>query len=601
MKFLRRAIAILLRRERVRGLLLLVLVIAKGLADTVGVASIIPFLSVLGNPDLVKTNHIAATIYEKLGFVSIDDFVVALGLGFVALMLLSAVLRSVAVYAINRYLGWREHGLSTRLLENYLSQPYEFFLDRHSGDMSANILSETNRVVNFVYRPAIDLINHGLTFLFVTGFLIFADPFVTGSATVFFAGSYGLIYFSVRPVLRRTGDELVRSNRARFRLTSEVLTGVKQIKLIGREKSYIDRFSVPSQFIAKAKATVATLQQVPRFALEVLAFGGMILLTLVLLKRSGGVEADAFSQVIPVLGLFTVAGYRLMPAFQGIFASFTKLRLGEAPLDKVYADLMQLPALERLAQTPPEPMGILDRICIREISYTYPNANEVGLENISFEIQNGTTVGIVGSTGSGKTTLTDVILGLLRPQQGDLTVDGKPLNTDNIRSWQATTGYVPQDIFLVDASVAQNIALGLHSADIDKEKLDRATKLARIQDFIKRELPDGYETLIGERGVRLSGGQRQRIGIARALYHDPDCIVFDEATSALDNLTERELMDEINSLSGQKTVLVIAHRLSTVRECDKIIVLDMGRVVGEGTYDELKKSSIIFQKFDQIA
>ena len=311
-------------------------------------------------------------------------------------------------------------------------------------------------------------------------------------------------------------------------------------------------------------------------------------------------SGEALGGILPILGLFAFAGQRLMPELQKLYQSLARIQAGGAAVNVVHDDLVNQLNEGRLPRSIPTRLGLNDRIILENVSYNYPGAKFAGLNEISLDIKAGERVGIVGSTGAGKTTLADTILGLLPPSEGRIIVDGAPITDETQRAWQQSVGYVPQDIFLTDANIYENIALGVPMLEIDKPRVRRAAEIARIDDFIRNDLPDDYETAIGERGVRLSGGQRQRIGIARALYHEADLIVFDEATSALDNLTELEVMSAIDALPGDKTVLIIAHRLSTVKRCDQIIVMDKGRVVACDTWEKLMTNNSEFQKIANV-
>jgi ABC-type multidrug transport system fused ATPase/permease subunit len=379
----------------------------------------------------------------------------------------------------------------------------------------------------------------------------------------------------------------------------EALRGVKQLQLLGRERSYLEQFSKPSLEYARATTGTATLRLLPRFALEALAFSGIVLLTLVLVARSGGASAASFGEVLPVLGLFAIAGYRLMPAFQNIYSAVAGLRIGAPAVDVVREGLQLAESAPKLPARQPTPLGLREEIEVRGVTFTYPGIDAPNLVNASFTVRRGTRLGIVGPTGSGKSTLTDLLLGMLEPDAGQILVDGVPLTRDNVRAWRATVGYVPQQVFITAGDITANIAMGVPAEEVSQERLLAAARLAQIQSFILDELPKGFQTYVGEGGVKLSGGQRQRLGIARALYTEPDVIVFDEATSALDNLTERQLMAEIDALSGAKTIIMVAHRLSTVRDCDTIVVLDKGRIVGVGTYDELDTHNMQFRRISQ--
>ncbi len=582
-------------REKKTGLWVLGLIILKGIGDVISVATVMPFLSLLGTPELVNTNPVASYFYTMLGFESISGFIFAVGIAIVLVLVAISALRSVTAYALNRWIFMREYSLSRRILFNYMSQPYEFFLNRHTDELKTYILNESRRVVAEAYKPAAEIINALMTFIMIVIFLIWAEPVTTVVSVLAFGLCYGALYFSLRGMLRRMGTEVLITNKARFRVTGEVLGGIKQIKLLGREQNYISAFSVPAKRQAKVRAINATLRQIPKFGLEAIAFGGIIILTLVLVNRNGGVESGAITSILPTLGLYAFAGYRLLPTMQIMYASFATLKYGAAAVDAIYDDLNKTEATKALLKSMPSPLKHSESVAFKDINYHYPGTSEGGLQDINFEIKRGMTVGVVGTTGAGKTTLVDVFLGLLPASSGHIVVDGKPLSEAQMPQWQASIGYVPQDIFLFDASISENIALGIPKEDIDDEAIRKAAVSAQIYDFIKTEMPEGFDTHVGERGVRISGGQRQRIGIARALYHNPQIIVFDEATSALDNTTERELMKEINTLSEDKTIIMIAHRLSTVEECDLILVLDKGQLVGTASYEELLKDNTYFQ------
>jgi ABC-type multidrug transport system fused ATPase/permease subunit len=380
----------------------------------------------------------------------------------------------------------------------------------------------------------------------------------------------------------------VRANKDRFQKANEALGGVKEIKLLGREKVFLDDYAKVSRFFAIRMALGEALSNSPRYILDMFAFGAILGIMMWLFVQ------DA-SQVIPVVGIYAFAGYRLMPALQNIYRAITKARFHTAVLETVKRDLENAPAdfpehVKRLT--------LKDKLELRGISFKYPTASSSLLNGLSLDIKANTSVAFVGSTGSGKTTLVDIILGLLDPDKGTLEVDGMLLSEDKLRNWQANLGYVPQTIFLSDGTIAQNIAFGIPEDEIDREAVRKAAHIANLHEFVM-SLPDGYNTIVGERGVRLSGGQRQRIGIARALYHDPGVLILDEATSALDNVTEEAVFQAIKNVTGKKTVIMIAHRISTVRECDQIFVLEKGRIVSRGSYQELLSSSARFREFAQ--
>ncbi|WP_018882234.1 MULTISPECIES: ABC transporter ATP-binding protein [unclassified Thioalkalivibrio] len=572
----RKALALLTPKEKRRGGLVLGMVIVMAVLETAGVASVMPFLSVLGNPEVVQTNPVLNTVYEGLGFTSVDAFILALGAAAFGLILFSAFFRSLTHYAMNRFVEMRRHSIGKRLLETYLRQPYAFFLDRHSGDMAKNILSEVDLLVTQVYRPGVQMVAYSVVVLAMVILLIVVDPWLALGVALVIGGMYALIFGTVHGLLGRVGSDRARANQERFTAASEALGGIKDIKLLGREHAYLSRFDGPSKRQARHQATNQTLGEVPKFIIEAVGFGGVIALTLVLLATQGGTDSNALGEILPILGLYAFGAYRLLPAAQHIYKGLAKLRFGAAAVDGVYNDLHQRAALAELYTRAPQPLNPKQTITLKNIHYTYPNAERPALQGINLEIPVGSSVGIIGASGAGKTTLVDLLLGLLRPTEGDIFVDGQPITDANLRAWQQALGYVPQDIFLTDSTVAENIALGVPTDEIDHQQVERCARMAQAHDFIVSEMPQGYSTVVGERGVRLSGGQRQRLGIARALYHDPPVLVLDEATSALDNVTENEVMQGIHLLALKKTVVIIAHRLTTLDKCSRILTLKSG-------------------------
>lgn len=594
----RKAWELLDARERRNALIVLVIMIVSAFAAAGMVGSIFPFLSVLSDPDLIQRNGFLAAAYAWGGFTSDFDFVVVLGICSIGVIVVSSAMLLVNTWAVTRFTQMRMHTISHRLLAHYLAQPYEFFLSRHSGDMSTNILSEAERVVSDFVYPAMMLISSLLTVFSVVAILMVANPLVAALALGIFGTIYLTAVLFTRRLINRLGQERATANAERFRIAGEALGGVKDIKLLGREAAYIDRYGGPSIITARTQARVALFAQGPRFVIQMVGFGGMIVLALVLLDPGQFGKRDALAGLLPLLGLLAFAGQRLLPELQVAYHALTTLNAGSASLERVHADLTSTPG-QRVDRAAPPPMRLTRDLVLDEVTYAYPGATLPGLDGLSATILAGERIGIIGTSGAGKTTLADVVLGLLVPQSGLLMVDGAALGPHNLRGWQRAIGYVPQDIFLTDASLAENIALGLRPEEIDLERVERAARSAMLHEFVMRELPDHYATRIGERGVRLSGGQRQRIGIARALYHDADLILFDEATSALDNLTEADVMAAIEQLPGDKTVLIIAHRLSTVKRCDRIIMLDKGHIAATGSWDQLQTENALFRKLGQ--
>ncbi|MDO8837356.1 MAG: ABC transporter ATP-binding protein [Parvibaculum sp.] len=592
--------ALLDARERRNAWIVLGIMLVAAISSAVMVGSIMPFLVVLADPARIEATPALAWAYAYFGFTSVHHFLVGLGAASFGVIVLASLVQIAKTWTVARYTNMRSHAISHRLLASYLAQPYPFFLNRHSGDMGSRVLVEAAQVVTRFLRPVADLVATSLTTVAIVALLLWVDPVVAVVAFAVLGGFYALVYLASRRVLNRLGHVRVNANRQRYRFANEALTGIKDIKLVGREKAYLGRFAVPSTEMAHNEIKIEVLSQVPQFVLQAVGLGGVILLCTILIDPTRIESGGALGGLLPILGVFAFAGQRLLPELSKLYSALTQMQAGAAAVNVVYEDLVLKGRPDQLPGEPSAGLGLSKTLSLEGIFYSYPNAAHVGLRNISLSIRAGEKIGIVGSTGAGKTTLADLILGLLEPDQGRMVVDQTVIDASNQRAWMQSVGYVPQDIFLTDAPVAENIALGIAPEAIDMDRLRRAARIARIDTFITQDLPDGYRTHVGERGVRLSGGQRQRIGIARALYHDADLIVFDEATSALDNLTEQDVMDAIDALPGDKTVLMIAHRLSTVKHCDRIIVLDRGEVVGYDSWDALMAGNPAFQRIARL-
>jgi ATP-binding cassette, subfamily B, bacterial PglK len=575
--------------ERKRAILLLCMILVMALLDVIGVASIMPFMAVLVNPQLVETNPILASVYNVLGFTDQQSFLFFLGMVVLVSLVVSLSFKALTTYAQLRFTMMREYSIGRRLLVAYLQQPYVMFLTRHSADLGKTVLSEVSAVIHGSMLPMMTLIAQGAVTIALLMLLLILDSKLALIVGLVLGGAYGLIFKVTSNFLSRIGSERVVANKSRFTAANEAFSAAKEIKVGGLEQTYINRFSVPAEIYGKHQVSAQVIGLLPRFALEAVAFGGILLVVLHLMTDGGG-----FATALPVITLYVFAGYRLMPALQMIYGAVSSLRYTEPALNALHADLVNLDPTETVNKNI-EPMNLAQSITLNDIYFSYPNTMQSALQNLNLDIKVRSTIGLVGSTGSGKTTIVDLILGLLEPQQGSLSVDGNAINSNNRRQWQKSIGYVPQQIYLADDTVSANIAFGIESNEIDHEAVERAARIANLHDFVVTDLHQGYATMVGERGVRLSGGQRQRIGIARALYHKPQVLILDEATSALDNLTEQAVMEAVNNLGHEITIILIAHRLSTVRKCDQIYLLGKGNVLAHGTYDQLAKENEMFR------
>ena len=577
--------------ERKRAVLLIFMILIMAFIDMIGVASIMPFIAVLTNPEIVETNNFLNLIFQASFFFGVetkDQFLFFLGVLVFFFLIFSLAFKALTTYAQLKFVQMRQYSIGKRLMQDYLNQPYSWVLSRNSAELGKSILAEVTTIIGNGMTPIMDIIAKGTVTFALLVLITIADPkmaLMTGLTLSIF---YGIIYKFTRNYLKRKGAERLKANEIRYTAVSEAFGAVKEIKVGSLENFYIKRFSSSSKILAQNQAYSQTIASIPRFALEALGFGGLLFVILYLMSSGG-----TLSSVLPIIALYAFAGYRLMPAIQKIYSSISQLRFAGPALDDLYNDIKSLIRSTEKNQDQ-NVLQLKEMISLKQVHYSYPNTSRTALKNININIPVRTTVGFVGATGSGKTTTADIILGLFQPQKGVLEVDGKIISNQNNRSWQRNIGYVPQHIYLADDTILSNIAFGIDIKEINKEAVIRAAKIANLHNFVMNELPKNYKTEVGERGIRLSGGQQQRVGIARALYHNPQVLVLDEATSSLDNQTEKVVMDAINNLSKDITIILIAHRLNTVKKCDTIFQFEKGEVVGQGTFDKFMEGNESF-------
>lgn len=552
--------------ERRKALAMLGLLVLMAAAETLGVLSIMPFLTVLARPEVIDEQPLLAATFRWSDAANSRQFTIMLGLVSIVVVVFSSTFKTVTHHALNRFIHLRRHAISAQLLSIYLRQPYLFFLSRNTSELNKNILSETDQLLFNLIQPLSQTIAQGMVVLAMVMLIIIYDPWMALGIVAVVGSLYGAIYWLVRKRLARIGTERVVANRDRYQAAAEALGGIKELKVAHSADFYARRFDKASREYSRHLATNDTLSQTPLYLVEAAGYSGLILIALFLLLRS-----DDVAQVLPALGLYGFASYRMLPAAQIMYRGIAKFKFSAPALDAIHCDMALTvqplpPALQKIV---PKHEIRLEGIC-----FAYPaSPSKLVLEDFDMIIPANTSVGIGGGSGVGKSTLMDILLGLLQPQSGTIRVDGTVIDARNVSSWQSSIGYVPQTIFLADASAAENIAFGVPPAAINMLAVERAARAAHIHDFISQELPAGYMTPIGEHGIRLSGGQRQRIGIARALYHDPPVLCLDEATSALDVAVEEAVNVSIRSLSGHKTIIVIAHREATLDACDATVML----------------------------
>ncbi|MEP3331385.1 ABC transporter ATP-binding protein [Sedimentitalea sp.] len=585
------------RKERRRFYLLLCLMILVAFAEVAGISSVLVLLNVLSDPEKISDNRILSTSYEYFQFSSAYWFQVFLSVVVFIVVFSSLAIKAFGAYLVIKFAAMRGYSISSRLLQKYLHQPYGWFLQQNSADISKNVLGLVDVLVGHVIVPLLRLTAGTISVVAIVSFLLVVDPYVSILSALILAGAYTVLYLKLRRSFQQIGRDILIADQERYRLVGEATGGFKQVKLYGLENNYTNRFEHPARLRANCIALNQTLSELPRFALEALTFGLLLTLILVLLLSNSG----NLAATIPTLGIFAFAVMRLLPSIQQIYHSLVTIKSGEEPLNHI-VEAYEKPLPNDLSDLEVEPaqyataLPVTQELTLSGLSFSYEQADRQALENLNMTIDARSTVGIVGGTGAGKTTLIDLILGILPVQSGTLSVDGVPITDDNRRAWQDTIGYVPQEIYLIDDTISRNIAFGVPQEKIDMEAVEYAARTAALHDFIMNDLSQGYQTTVGERGVRLSGGQRQRIGIARALYRNPSLLIMDEATSALDNITERVVMEAVHNIGSDKTVILIAHRLSTVKECDQIFFMEHGRISSAGTYEELVENNVSFRE-----
>ena len=550
--------------------------IAMSFLEVLSIASVAPFMSVVADQNLIKSNEYLNLISQFFSFNSSDKFIIFLGLFFLITLTISNAFIAFMNWSVNSFVYKLGSEISIRLLKKYISRPYSFFLKNNSVDLIKNILNEVDRVITGVIRPATIIFSK--LFMVFTVFVFLA--FISFEMATFSILVLGGIYFIVFKIFQRKivedGHLITALTSKRYKYSSDSIIGIKELKILGVEENFIKKFSESSNDYAKISARNIALSFIPRYFLEIVAFGGIILFVVFLI--SSGREN---SEIFPILSLYAVGGYRLIPALQQVYENYVLLKHNWIAFENLAFDLS-------VDDDSPGDKKILfqKNIKFSNIKFNFTDAKRATLDINNLSINKGEVIGLIGKTGSGKTTLIDLMMGLHRPQEGSIHIDNEVLDESNIRSWQKIIGYVPQNIFLLDESIEKNIVFGRRKT-LDHELMSKTLELACLSEFIE-DLPQGVDSIVGDRGTKLSGGQRQRIGIARAIYNNPEILIFDEATSALDNETENNIMKSIDLIRSKTeiTIIIIAHRTSTLTCCDKIFELDKGKIIKSGSYNE---------------
>ncbi|UYG06231.1 ABC transporter ATP-binding protein [Halomonas sp. M4R1S46] len=535
-----------------------------------------------------------ARLYSMTGFGNPADFLFRMGVSVLAALAVASCISMFTVWRLSMYGQQIGAELSTRLYRHYMQQPWLFHATGSSAQLTNKISQECTRVTDKIIAPLMKMNARAVMVLFMSVAILVFNPIVAITGVVIFFAVYLVLYRTVRRKLVANGKVVSRTQRDRFKLMAEGFGGIKDALLLGRQPVFNQRFEKSSRYLGRARGTTKALSEVPRYAMELVAFGSVIFLVLYLLSAHQGNLGD----ILPVLSVFSLAGLKLLPAFQQIYTSVATIRGNLSAFDSIREDLLKSRHAEYQEPLPASAAGYVrlhHAIEIRNIVFHYPSKQEAALDQLSLTVPANHVIGLVGASGSGKSTAIDILLALIDPDSGEFLIDGKPLSEGMKRAWQNSLGFVSQSIFLADATIRENIAFGLTDEQTDDDRVLRAVRMAHLDELVS-QLPDGLDTRVGERGIQLSGGQRQRIGIARALYDDASILILDEATSALDGITEKLVMDAIHDFSGKKTIIMIAHRLATVRQCDCIYLMENGRVIDHGSYDELAERNVTFQR-----
>ncbi len=559
--------------------------------EVAGIGMIPAFVSIVADPQMVMQYGPAERVLSFLGIETTQQLLIWGGSTLVLVFVIKNLYITLFFYVEARYAYSRYYRLAHRLMSSYMQAPYTFHLQRNTADLLRNTSSEVRLLIQQVIKPVLVMSKEAVMALAIIAFLLFMEPLITLIVFLLLGSGVGGFLMLTQRRVKGYGREEQEHRRGLIKALNQGVGGIKDARVLNREAVFIEKFRYAAYRSSQLLTKKFFLSKIPKPIVETIAVGGIMLIAVMMVLQGRPVTT-----IIPVLTLFVMATVRLMPAIQQITKAMTKLRYNLVVIDPIYEDIKELADYRKrfLAdRDKKERLQMNKNIEIRDLYYNYPKTNEQALRGVSLTIERGRSIAFTGPSGAGKTTIVDLLLGLLEPAKGEILVDGNNIQ-DHLSAWQRNIGYIPQFIYLSDETLRCNVAFGVPEKDIDDEKVWHALHLAQLGEFVER-MPEKLDAIIGERGVRLSGGQRQRIGIARALYHDPQVLVMDEATSALDNVTEKQIINAIEQLKGDRTIITIAHRLTTVMNCDRIYYMEDGKIVSEGTYSELLEQNDSFR------
>lgn len=569
---LRKINAILSFKQKLSLVLLVVLLFVGALFDLLGVSLILPIVDIVMDPSTIEDSRSMKLVFDFLGMTNVNNFVILLLVSMIAVYIIKN-LYIIFMYNFMYKILWRyKEELSMRLLSCYMYQDYTFHLHRNVSDIQRNILTDVGQFFGFI-TDALNTFNQLIICALLSAYLLWVDWMTTLCVIVLLGGAMFILYSTQKKVQVKRGQISRETYAEMNRWIIQSFTGIKEIQVMSREEFFLNKCRVTyrQSMDANRKSNLAALT--PKPLMEMICVAG--LLSVILVRVLTGAELNSFMSLIAVLA---VAAFRMLPCFNSISAYMATMMFDKNSIEAVYEDLQEMSQLRERKKylSTKNKMKFENSISVSNLSYKYPKTDKMILKDVSLTIEKNQSIGFMGVSGAGKSTLIDILLGVLPIEQGSVEVDGQSIY-DRMNEWHNIVGYIPQSIYLMDDTIRNNVAFGVPEEEISDEKLWQALHAAQIDDFV-RSLPDGLDSEIGDRGVRISGGQRQRLGIARALYNEPEVLVFDEATSALDNDTEKALMDAINGFKGSRTMIIIAHRLNTIANCDVVYEVKQGQI-----------------------
>lgn len=569
---------------RRRLALVLGVVLIQGALQVIGVASVLPFLAIASAPETALETRLGQAVTEYTGISDSRTLVIWAGVASALMILLSSVLNVFSEYVRARYNTSFVHWLRLRMMRHYATLPYSFFVNKNSGILIRSITNYVNLFSTTIVAPLLTAIAAFCTASLLILAVFFVQPLLTTVSAAGMVLAFVGMFLILNPMMQSNTRQLKAVNNKATIAIQNFFHGMKPIKVHSVADEIIDSYGRHSLTQSRLLARIPVFACIPRHLLEPIAFGGVILYVVAMTAND-----QSLTSILPTLGFLAFVGYRTLPAIQIVYTSLSRVVTASYVVEELVVDLEEVRETEiKPSQSLPE-LSWNHQIEFNDVSFIHVGAETPSLDHVNLVFPKGKKTGVIGTTGSGKSTLVDMLLGLQLPTQGEMKIDDTPYTPSLAKAWRSKIGYVPQEIFLMDETILANIALGVPADEIDVNRVREVCGIAQILDFIDGELPEQFETIVGERGVRLSGGQRQRIGLARALYHQPEIIVLDEATSALDVTTESAFMDAVLAISGETTFIIVAHRLSTIQDCDYVVTLDSGSVVSRSENETLTK------------